>query len=117
MLHHYPWCVYLQDTWHLVRVSLVAQMVKNLSAKWETRVRSLGWEDPLEKGITTYPSILACRIPWTSSKRHLTNKIKDTRLMKLLMLYLCQILAVRVSVCQRTDSVSFLISQFLKDKL
>ena len=54
MLHHYPWCVYLQDTWHLVRVSLVAQMVKTLSAKWETRVRPLGWEDSLEKGMATF---------------------------------------------------------------
>ena len=92
-------------------------MVKNLSARRESRVRSLGWEDPLEKGMATNPNILACRIPWTSSKRHLTNKIKDTQLMKLLMLYPCQVLAVRVSVCQRTDSVLFLISQFLKDKL
>ena len=31
----------------------------------ETRVRSLGWEDPLEEGIATHPSILAWRIPWT----------------------------------------------------
>ena len=34
------------------------------SAKWETWVRSLGWEDALEKGTTTHCSILACRIPW-----------------------------------------------------
>ena len=32
---------------------------------WETRVRSLDWGDPLEKGITTHSSILAWRIPWT----------------------------------------------------
>ena len=32
---------------------------------WETRVRSLGWEDPLEKGMTTHSSILAWRIQWT----------------------------------------------------
>ena len=44
---------------------LVAQMVKNLPAMWETRVQSLGWEDPLEKGMATHPSILAWRIPWT----------------------------------------------------
>ena len=42
--------------------SLVAQMVKNLPAMQETRVRSLDWEDPLEKGMA---SILAWRIPWT----------------------------------------------------
>ena len=45
--------------------SLVAQLVKNPPAMWETEVRSLGWEDPLEKGKATDSSILAWRIPWT----------------------------------------------------
>ena len=47
--------------------SLVAQMVKNLPAMWETEtwVRSLDWEDHLEKGMATQSSILAWRIPWT----------------------------------------------------
>ena len=40
-------------------------MVKNLPAMQETRVQSLGWEDPLEKGIATHSTILAWRIPWT----------------------------------------------------
>ena len=44
-------------------VSLVAQKVRNLPAMWETLVRSLGWEDPLEKGMATHSSILAWRIP------------------------------------------------------
>ena len=44
---------------------LVAQMVKNLPAMQETWVRSLGLEDPLEKGLATHSSILAWRIPWT----------------------------------------------------
>ena len=44
---------------------LVAQLVKNLPAMWEAWVRSLGWEDPLEKGKATHSSILAWRIPWT----------------------------------------------------
>ena len=39
-------------------------MVKNLPAKQETRVRSLSWEDPLEKGMASYSNILAWRIPW-----------------------------------------------------
>ena len=39
--------------------------VKNLPAKQETRVQSLGWEDPLEKGMATHSSALAWRIPWT----------------------------------------------------
>ena len=46
--------------------SLVAQLVKNLSAVQEIWVRSLGWEDPLEKGTATHSSILAWRIPWTA---------------------------------------------------
>ena len=40
-------------------------MVKNLPAMQDTHVQSLGWEDPLEKGMATHPSILAWRIPWT----------------------------------------------------
>ena len=44
---------------------LMSQTVKNLPALWETWVRSLGWEDPLEKGIATHSRILSWRIPWT----------------------------------------------------
>ena len=43
----------------------MAQMVKNLSAMQETQVRSLGREDPLEKGMATHSTILAWRILWT----------------------------------------------------
>ena len=43
--------------------SLVAQLVKNPPAMWETWVRFLGWDDPLEKGTATHCSILAWRIP------------------------------------------------------
>ena len=43
--------------------SLVAQMVKDSPAVWESWVQSLGWEDPLEEGMATYFSILAWRIP------------------------------------------------------
>ena len=42
----------------------MAQTVKNLPAVRETRVLSLGWEDPLEKGMAAHSSILAWRIPW-----------------------------------------------------
>ena len=47
------------------RASLVAQIVKNLPAMQEPQVRSLGWEDALEKGTAAHSSILAWRIPWT----------------------------------------------------
>ena len=49
----------------LMRASLVAQMVKRLSAMQETGVQSLGWEDPLEKKMAAHSSIFAWRIPWT----------------------------------------------------
>ena len=42
----------------------MAQMVKHLSAMWETRVRSLSQEDPLEKEMTTHSSTLDWKIPW-----------------------------------------------------
>ena len=51
----------LQYSW----ASLVAQLVKNSPAIQEIWVRSLNWEDPLEKGKAIHPSILAWRIPWT----------------------------------------------------
>ena len=45
--------------------SLVAQIVKNPPAMWETWVRSLGQEDAMEEGMATHSSILAWKIPWT----------------------------------------------------
>ena len=45
----------------------MAQMIKNLPAVQETRIQSLGQEDPLEKGMATHFSILAWRIPWTEN--------------------------------------------------
>ena len=51
----------LQYSW----ASLVTQLVKNLPEMMETWVRSLGWEDPLEKGKATHSGIQAWRIPWT----------------------------------------------------
>ena len=52
----------LQYSW----ASLVAQLVKSLPAIWETWVWSLGWEDPLDKGMATHSNILAWRIPRTT---------------------------------------------------
>ena len=53
-------CRSLNHIW----ASLVAQVIKNLPAMWETWVQSLGQGDPLEKGMTTHSSILAWGIPW-----------------------------------------------------
>ena len=47
------------------RVPLVVQSVKSLPATWDTRLQSLGQEDPLEKGLETHSSILTWRNPWT----------------------------------------------------
>ena len=53
--------------------SLVAQMVKRLPAVRETQVRSLGWEDPLEKEMATHSSNLAWKIPWTEETGRLQS--------------------------------------------
>ena len=51
----------------------MVQMVKNLPAVRGTWVQTLGWEDPLEKGIATHSGILAWRIPWTEEPRRLQS--------------------------------------------
>ena len=54
-------------------VVLVAQTVNRLPTKWETRVRSLDQEDPLEKEMETHSSILAWKIPWTEDPGRLQS--------------------------------------------
>ena len=56
------------------KASLVAQRIKRLPAMQETRVRSLGGEDPLEKEMATHSCILAWRIPWTEE----TGRLQST---------------------------------------
>ena len=51
----------------------MAGAVKNLLALWETWVRSLGWEDPLEEGLATHFSVLAQRTPWTEEPGELQS--------------------------------------------
>ena len=62
-------CLQLRLMW----ASLVGQMVKNLPSIHETRVQSLSQEDPLEKGMATHSSILACRIPWCATIHGVTE--------------------------------------------
>ena len=64
-----------------MQASLVAHLVKNLPAMQETWVRSLGWDDPLEKGTATHSSILAWRTPWTTVGLKLN--IQKTKIMHL----------------------------------
>ena len=56
-----------------MRASLVAQRLKCLPPMWETRVRSLGQEDPLEKEMATHSNIQAWKIPWTEELRGLQS--------------------------------------------
>ena len=68
------------------RASLVAQLVKNLHAMRATQVRSLGWEDPLEKEMAIHSSILAWKISWTQLNDFtffLLNKSSHIRYMNL----------------------------------
>ena len=51
----------------------MAQMVKRLPAMQETQVRSLGWEDPLEKEMATHSNTLAWKIPWTGEPGRLRS--------------------------------------------
>ena len=53
--------------------SLVGHVVKRLPAMRETQVRSLGWEDPLEKEMATHSSTLAWKIPWTEEPGRLQS--------------------------------------------
>ena len=59
--------------YHIFRASLVAQMVKRLSAVQETWIRSLGWEHPLEKAMAAHSSSLAWKIPWTEEPGRLQS--------------------------------------------
>ena len=63
---------YMGNTW-FIRASLVAQTVKHLPVMRETWVWSLGWGDPLVKGIATQSSILARKIPWTEEPGRLQS--------------------------------------------
>ena len=56
-----------------VKISVVVQMVKRLPTMWETQVRSLDGEDPLEKEMATHSSILAWKIPWTEDPGRLQS--------------------------------------------
>ena len=67
------WTPRLLITSTLSWTSLVAQMVKRLSTMWETQVRALGWEDPLEKEMAIHSSTIAWTIPWTDEPGRLQS--------------------------------------------
>ena len=66
-------CVYPHILFFLLINFPLAQMVKNLPAIWETWVPSLGWEDPLKKGMATHSCILAWEFPWTEEPGRLQS--------------------------------------------
>ena len=55
----------------------MAQTVKRLPAMWETQVRSLGWEDPLEKEMATHSNTLAWKIPWMEEPGMLQSMVSQ----------------------------------------
>ena len=90
----------LQYSW----ASLVAQLIKNPPAMWETWVLSLGWEDSLEKGTATHSNILAWRIPWTWGHKELdtTERLSlHYYLCACVLIYLCSV-CTQVCVCAHT---------------
>ena len=127
----------LYYTWN--GASLVAQILKNFACNvgWETQVKSLGWEDPLEKGSETHSSILAWRIPWTEepgglqsmwSQRVSHNWATNTFTLKkhqcLFTLFLCQyqeevmwVHSKKTSICKLETLTRNLISQPLNLEL
>ena len=74
---------------------LVAQMVMNLPAVWETQVRSLGREDPLEKEMATHSSTLAWKIPWMEETGMLqsmgSQRVRHNRATSLYSLYVISV--------------------------
>ena len=79
----------------LIRNFPVAQMVKNLPVMQETRVRSLGWEVPLEKGMAIHSSILACKIPGKKDCRRPSSLLIDFD-------HLAEVVLVRLLYCEVT---------------
>ena len=72
-------CIYTHTHTHThTLASLVAQRAKHLPAMWETWVRSLGWEDPLEKEMATHSRILAWRIPWIEQPGRLQSTVAES---------------------------------------
>ena len=67
---------HLTEYGRIKKLSLVTQMVKNSPAMQETLVRSLGQEDPLEKGMATHSSVFAWNIPWTEKPGGLQSHLR-----------------------------------------
>ena len=90
--------------------SLVAQRLKHLPPMWETRVLSLGREDPLEKEMVTHSSILAWRIPWTEKPVGYSPRgRKESDMTEQLHFLFC---AHHFPTCERSINCSLLLLSF-----
>ena len=99
----------LQYSW----ASLVAQLVKNPPAMQETWVRSLGWEEPLEKGKATHPNILAWRISWAAWSMGLQRVRHGWVIFTFIHLY---IYSWKKNVCSFKYNLQFVCSLVQEDK-
>ena len=89
--------------------------MKNLPAMWETWVRSLGWEDPLEKGMATHSSLLAWTIPWTEEPgRRQFMGHKELDMTERLHTYSCLWFKSKVLILQLGQDLHSII--LIKDK-
>ena len=93
----------------LKRASLVAQMVKNLPAMWQTRVLSLSWEDPLEKGKAPHSSILAWRTPGVRKESNIW-KLKRFQIKLWNVVLPCLNLHMTIITWNRVHTVTFICS-------
>ena len=78
MTHQFsPFIKFYAQTFQSLLASMVAQMVNNLPAMQETRVRSLVWEDTLEKEMAAHSSTLAWKIPWMDEPGRLQSMVSQ----------------------------------------
>ena len=98
----------------LIRTTLVGQMAKCLPTMWETRVPSLGWDDPLEKEMADNSCTLAWKIPWTEEPGRLQSMGSQSRT-RLNDFTLCIVLAIQ-SWARQFRALSFSFS-ILKTKM
>ena len=96
----------LQYSWP----SLMAQLVENPPAMWETWIQSLGWEDPLKKGTATHSSILAWRIPCIVVHGVARSKNKNNLLQKVALFFFSLILEISLMLgLRKANSFSGLL--------
>ena len=89
----------------VLSLSLVAQLIKNPPTMWENWVRSLGWEDPLKKGMATHFSILAWRIhsPWGCKESNTTERLSFSLMEGKYIIICCLVAKSHSTLCDPMD--------------